>query len=236
MNTILFDLDGTLLPIDQTTFVESYMYQLGAKFIPLGYDSDSIIKAVWHGTKAMILNDGSMTNEQRFWDTFAGILGEDARQLETVFENFYKNEFDQIKNTITPNPLAKYCVDTLKQKGYTLVLSTNPLFPKVATHARLAWAGLHVDDFALITTYENSSFSKPNLDYYSEILTKIGKNVEDCIMAGNDILDDMCVLDLGMASYLITDHIVQHENTDLSKYVHGSFKEFTDFVDQLPMV
>lgn len=38
LTTILFDLDGTLLPMDQEVFVKDYLNRLAAKMIPYGYD------------------------------------------------------------------------------------------------------------------------------------------------------------------------------------------------------
>ena len=43
-------------------------------------------------------------------------------------------------------------------------------------------AGLSTDDFALITTYDNSSYCKPNPKYYVEILEKFGLKPEECLM------------------------------------------------------
>lgn len=234
MNTVLFDLDGTLLPMDQTKFVESYLHDLGQKFVPYGYKTDDILKAIWEGTKQMIFNDGSVTNERKFWKTFCSILGEDAAQLEHVFETFYKNEFNRIGDTITPNPLAKQCVDELIDKGYMLILSTNPLFPRVATYARVGWAGLTTNKFQLITTYENSSFSKPNLEYYKEILTQMGRTPEECLMVGNDVIEDMCAAQLGMAHFLVTDHIAHGEGADLTQFRHGSFDDLAAVLEALP--
>lgn len=234
MNTVLFDLDGTLLPMDQDIFVENYLKKLGDKFRPLGYDPEIMIKAIWTGTKAMILNDGSMSNEQRFWKTFTELLGEEVKALEPEFENFYRYEFNTIKDMITPNPLAGQGVKMLKEKGYSLVLATNPLFPKIATMARMAWAGLNIDDFNLITTYENSSYGKPNLNYYKEILNTINRCPEDCLMVGNDVLEDMCVNQLGMDSFLLTDHIAHAEGADITQYRHGSFTELAEYINRLP--
>ncbi len=236
MNTVLFDLDGTLLPMDQDIFVNNYLKKLGEKFSLLGYEPEIMIKAIWDGTKAMILNDGSMSNENRFWETFTQLLGDEARTLEPEFENFYRYEFNTIKDMITPNPLAGQGVKILKEKGYSLILATNPLFPKIATMARMEWAGLDINDFILITTYENSSFGKPNLNYYKEILSTINKRPEDCLMVGNDVIEDMCVNQLGMDSFLLTDHIAHSENADIFQYRHGNFIELAEYINHLPVL
>ena len=50
---VLFDLDGTLLPMDQDSFVKFYFGGLAKKLAPHGYDPQALIAAIWTGTKAM---------------------------------------------------------------------------------------------------------------------------------------------------------------------------------------
>ncbi len=38
LKTILFDLDGTLLPMDQDEFIRDYFQRLAQKVSPLGYE------------------------------------------------------------------------------------------------------------------------------------------------------------------------------------------------------
>ncbi|WFR57287.1 HAD family hydrolase [Anaerocolumna sp. AGMB13025] len=235
MNTFIFDLDGTLLPMpSQELFLDSYFKALAVKLIPYGLDVEKLTKAVWTGTYAMINNDGTRTNEQRFWDTFSNILGEDMRDMEPIFDEFYKNEFNLAKTTTSSNPLAMDCVRLLKEKGYTVVLATNPIFPQVATHTRIGWAGLEVKDFAHITTYENSSYCKPNLDYYKEILSVLQKTPEECIMIGNDVKEDMCAKTLGMEAFLLMDCLINKEEADIAAYKQGDFYELLELIKGLP--
>ena len=82
------------------------------------------------------------------------------------------------------------------------MLATNPLFPPTATQSRIRWAGLTPEDFEFITTYDNSSFCKPNPDYYREILGKLNLNAGECLMVGNDVGEDMIARTLGMLSLI----------------------------------
>ena len=47
INTILFDLDGTLLPMDQELFMKAYFQALGQKCISLSLDEKAMISAIW---------------------------------------------------------------------------------------------------------------------------------------------------------------------------------------------
>ena len=233
ITTVFFDLDGTLLPMDQDVFLEAYMSSLAAKMVPYGYEPKHLIKSIWAGTGAMVMNDGTHRNDEVFWNTFSTAYGRDARADEPVFEAFYQNEFQRIAQSCGFDPRAEETVRQIKAMGKTLVLATNPLFPAIATRSRTTWAGLDPNDFAYITTYENSFHSKPNPDYYREILDKLNLRAEECLMVGNDVKEDMAACDLGMKVFLLTDCIINKENRDISQYPHGSFPELLDYIRSL---
>ena len=63
IKNILFDLDGTLLPMDQDKFANGYFSRLVKKLAPLGYEPQKTVDGIWAGTAAMVKNDGKTTNE-----------------------------------------------------------------------------------------------------------------------------------------------------------------------------
>lgn len=233
MKTILFDLDGTLLPMDQDTFVRAYFGLLAKKMAPLGYEPGKMMEAVYAGIGAMTKNDGTATNEMVFWRAFCGIFGERARKEEPHFDAFYRDEFQQVKDACGFDGRAARLIDRLKAKGYRLVLATNPLFPAVATQSRIRWAGMNVEDFAWVTTYENASFCKPNLKYYEEIMARLKLDPAQCLMVGNDVGEDMIAGKLGMKTFLLTDCLINRAGEDIEKYPHGSFEELERYIDSL---
>lgn len=234
INTVLFDLDGTLLPMVQETFVKTYMGDLVTFFSARGLDGKKLMKSFWAGVEASVKNDGSRRNEEVFWDQVTGIMGEEILERMPEFEEFYREAFQKVKRVAEPNPLAKAGITLLKKKGYMVVAATSPLFPKIATESRIRWAGLVPEDFALITTYENSTFCKPNLDYYREILSKIGKTPEECLMVGNDVDEDMCTRELGMENFLLSDFIISRKGTDIRGFRQGGFEELYAYIEELP--
>ena len=104
ITTVLFDLDGTLLPMDQDAFTRGYFKLLAAKLAPHGYEPKQLVEAIWAGTEAMVRNDGSR-NEAAFWDKFASIYGEKAKADEPLFVDFYANEFNQAQSICRHGPL-----------------------------------------------------------------------------------------------------------------------------------
>lgn len=227
---ILFDLDGTLLPMDQEQFIKAYFGRLAAKLAPHGYEPEKLINAIWGGTAAMVKNNGSITNEQAFWDYFATVFGEDARKDEPIFADYYRTDFQQVQSACSFDARAAQTIASLKEMGFVLALATNPIFPAIATESRMRWAGLNQNDFALYTTYENSRYCKPNPDYYRDILAQLNACPEECLMVGNDVDEDMIAEALGMKVFLMTDCLLNKHNKDICAYPHGSFDELMNFV------
>lgn len=234
LNTILFDLDGTLLPMDQEYFVKGYMKEISTHFASQGLEPEKLIKSIWAGVAEAVQNDGKRTNEEVFWECFANQLGEQVLDKRPEFDSFYENKFGDIIYTTNPTENAKKAVHALKKKGYKLVLATNPVFPKAATYHRIGWAGLSPDDFSLITSYENSVYSKPNLKYYEDIMEKVGAVPEKSMMVGNDVEEDMVAAKTGMKTFLITDCLISRNGTDISSMNTGSFEEFLEYAEKLP--
>lgn len=230
IKTILFDLDGTLLPMDQEVFLKAYLGGLAQKMAPHGYDPEMLTASIWKGTGAMVMNDGSGTNEDVFWTVFSRLMGRDTRVDEPKFAEFYENEFQNVSKSCGFNPQAAEAIREIKDLGYRVALATNPLFPAIATHSRARWAGLNPDDFDLITTYETSRHCKPNPDYYRDILETLNLRPEECVMVGNDVGEDMIAESLGMQVFLLTDCIINKDNRDIAPYPHGSFPELMEFI------
>lgn len=229
ITTVLFDLDGTLLPMDQMGFTKTYFGLLVQKAAPFGLKPQPTIDAVWAGTKAMVKNDGSAPNDRRFWDTFCPLVGVEESVLRPVFDKFYAEEFHGAKSACGENPCSAQAVRGLKAQGYDVVLATNPIFPLVGVRTRLSWVGLAPEDFSLVTTYENSRFCKPNPAYFQEIVEKLGKTPQECLMVGNDGVEDTAAAKVGLSLYLATDCLENSDKVDLAQFPHGSFRDFLTY-------
>ena len=231
IKAVLFDLDGTLLPMDQELFVQTYLKQLCTKLAAHGYEPQRLAKSIWVGCEAMVKNDGAITNGQRFWEAIVAAYGADVKKDAALFDEYYRNEFGSVRSVCGFTVEAAKLVHRLQDAGITVILATNPLFPAVATNQRIEWAGLVPEDFALVTTFENSSYCKPNLKYYETILSHFSLDPQDCLMVGNDVSDDMPARELGMQVFLLTDCLINLKSTDISVYPHGSFAELNTYID-----
>lgn len=235
MNTILFDLDGTLLPMDMDAFMKIYFNEMGA-FLSDIINPKELAKNVWASTDAMVASLDDRTNEEVFMEDFASRVDGDIDVFKERFYEFYDNGFLKAKEAVTENEFIKKAVEALRSKGYNLVIATNPLFPLKAIEHRIRWAGFKPDDFSYITHYEKNHYCKPQIKYYEEILKDINKKPEDCLMVGNDVQEDLVASELGIKTYLIKDNLLHRTKDEIKTDFQGNYEDFYRFVESLPTI
>ena len=233
--TILFDLDGTLLPIDMDNFIEKYFRMLSGHFSDL-YNPEHFIKAVNTATENMIRNDGQVTNKEAFEEKFFELIelkGVKEQEIWDRFYDFYDNLFPTLKNHFEIDKLGYEIIEAAKEKDFNMIIATNPLFPRNAITARLEWIDLNPDDFQYITSYEHMHYCKPNVNYYREILDKTNLKPEDCVMVGNDMRDDMVAKKLGIKTFLIDDFKVKREDVSITPDWQGTRSEIINYIKNI---
>lgn len=230
-SAILFDLDGTLLPMaDLEGFAKVYFGALARELAPFGIPAEALIKAIWGGTKAMVKNDGSRLNVDVFWDTFKALTGVDREWVEPRCDRFYSEGFHAARVATGENPLAVEAVRTAREKAEKVVLATNPLFPMQGQITRMGWIGLKPEDFDLVTCYSSDRFCKPNPAYFTDVCARIGVKPEECLMIGNDEREDMAAATaVGMDAYLVTDCRLPSPDAPW----HGPQGSFSDMLEML---
>ena len=107
IKAVLFDLDGTLLPMDEEIFIKEYFAGLIKKISPHGYEPDKLVSGVWAGTKSMMKNNGEKLNEHVFWESFSKIMGDKVFEHMPLFEDFYNNDFDLLSTSCGYNEKSK---------------------------------------------------------------------------------------------------------------------------------
>lgn len=234
INTILFDLDGTLLSMDTDAFTKRYFKELGIKLRDY-LTPEEVTKNIWNSTMYMINNvEAEKTNEEAFFEDFYKNVKHEKEVLNPILDDFYEKDFDKIKDVSVRNEHIIKVINLLKKKGFDLVVATNPLFPKKAVLDRISWAGLDYKDFIFITNFEEMHFCKPNLDFYREVLKKINKDPESCLMVGNHIEEDMIAKEIGVKTYLINDYLIGDVEENNNIDYQGNYKDFYEFAKGLP--
>lgn len=235
IDTILFDLDGTLLPMDFDQFMTQYFYHMGRHFD--GWiDPKTLAGAILESTEVMVKTNDGRSNSDIFMDHFATLIDGDIEAYKAHFEAYYETLFAHVQVSTRPSEEMKEAVDILTEKGYNLVVATNPLFPYRANVHRLSWAGFDPNQFLYMSSFEDNNYCKPHLEFYQEVLGKIEKKPSECMMVGNDVFDDLPAGKLGIKTYLIEDCLLNKYNLPNTADHTGSYKDFLAFVKQLPKI
>jgi FMN phosphatase YigB (HAD superfamily) len=201
LKAVLFDLDGTLLDVDITVFLEHYV-KAAAAFVAHLVPARRFVPCLMQSSQAMMGNDGRETNQAVFEKAFYPCVGRAVEELEPVFMDFYTNEYPKLRQYTQRKPEARLAVQTALERGCDVVVATNPLFPLPAIQQRLEWAGVADLPFRLVTSYENSRCAKPNLLYFEQVLDLIDHSPEACLMVGDEDLD-MVAAHLGISTFLV---------------------------------
>lgn len=233
-DAILFDLDGTLLPIDTDEFTKKYVERLVTYLSKYDYEPQTFVKAMWQGVMTMSKNDGSKRNFDIFYDVLNSIYGQKVYDDMDIIINFYKNEFNESKQYVNSTNYAKELVSLAHQKAKYVILATNPFFPKEALETKLSWLGLSVNDFDFITHYENSYYSKPNPHYYKTIVNELHLNPKNCLMIGNDVEEDI-IASNDFNHFLITNYILNRKNLEIT-CPSGTYEECVAFLKKIKTV
>ncbi len=205
ITTLLFDLDNTLIVFDEQEFIPLYGKNIHAYFRNEIPSYEEFMKLFLSSTHMMLKKEpNGLTNLEKFAVHFSPRVNLPSEEIVKRFLQFYNTQFDQLSQVITPAPCAEALIELVSQH-FDIVAATNPLFPRVATEKRLNWGniGLTKIPWLEITVADEYYNAKPNLSYYKEVLKRINKSPEECVMIGNDRVNDMIAGKLGIKTYFI---------------------------------
>lgn len=204
--TILLDLDNTLLKSDMKHFLPPYFARLAARLETL-LPYQNIIDLMLASVRVMQANnDPTITNQHAFMRDFAARVQHAEADLQPLLDAFYAEDYPKLQQFTEPRPAARPLVERLQAAGHRVAIATNPLFPATAIYQRLAWANVADFNYELVTTMENSHFSKPDIHYYEEILARLNSPANTTWMIGDDPRNDIePAHSLGLKTWWVSD-------------------------------
>lgn len=199
IKAVLFDLDDTLLRLNLTAFIARYVSGATRLLASAARTSPAALGIPY--VRAFLAMDAqdredSLTNERLFNQTFlasTGIPLDDPviADLMTYYEEQVVPGFSGGIVAARPVPGAREAIEAVHDAGLLCALATNPTFSLSCDRARMGWAGVGEDNFALVSTYSNSTRCKPSTRYYQEFANQLGVRLEECLMVGNDAVRDI---------------------------------------------
>ena len=201
IEAILFDLDGTLINNDRNKFGKEY-FEIVYRRFPRSIPFSEFAEALQGAFAAMTNNDGRRTNKKLFEETFFPSIDFPADRGLALFDEAHKHDFPGLEDPAEKIPDAKPVVETMFQRGLKVVIATNPVFPREVIYERLRWAGVEKMPFDLVTSYENSRYTKPNPLYFKAILDTIDAAPEHALMVGDEHWD-MAAGSIGIKTFFV---------------------------------
>jgi len=204
--TLLLDMDDTLLNTNISAFIPAYFQELVQALAPYAAP-EALMRGLLAGTNAMNANqDFARTLKEAFEEVFLPIVQSSRETLAPAIETFYDQTFPALRKLTSPKPEAQPFMEWARARGIRIAIATDPLLPLKANTQRLQWAGFQPQDFALVSAYENFSFTKSQPAYYAEILGQIGWADGAVLMVGNDMERDILpAQQLGLATYYLNE-------------------------------
>ena len=201
----MFDLDDTLLINDMETFSPHYFRALVARVAPI-CPPEPFVRALNAGTRAMLINDGgAMTNAEVFEQTFFARVDCDRDEIMPVFDAFYAEDFERLKQHTSVDPIARELIDLVKAEGYQVAIATQPLFPLVAIKSRLRWANVGAEeiDYDFISCYEIMTACKPHPQFFATVLAQLDCQPDQAVMVGDNPEADMGARQSGLRTFWV---------------------------------
>ncbi len=200
---LLLDLDGTLLGLRMEEFVPRMVSSMADHFRG-ALPPERFVEALQSGYRAMLANDDpSRTLLEAFRRAFGAASGLGDGEAEDLFRDYYLGPFRRLRALSRPVPGLEDFLAGVRRLGIGLVLATKPIFPRAAIAERLAWAGLEAGFFELVTDAETMHYCKPSPSYFLEVAAIVGAAPGECLMAGNDIEQDLAAAAAGMPAFLV---------------------------------
>lgn len=229
---VLFDLDGTLLPLERPRFEAALFQNLDAMFARKFPDQPDAAAAMKRASLACFHSgDTGETNEARMCRLLREEAGEPlAGAILEALEGHYRSDYNSIREIIRDPSVAREALELVNAYGGVPVVATNPVAPKSCIYARMDWAGIRPEQFRLVTTYELCHYVKPDPRYYQEVLRLLGAEPSECIMIGNDTDEDMeGAIGAGIEAYLMTDYVMDRRDS-VEQYHHGTSREMLEYL------
>jgi len=219
IKAVLFDIDNTLILYDEFEFFTQYIPRASEVFADI-IPPESFANTIISATQKMMQNDGSLKNRELFLNHFCGDRNDLWDHLWDRFMEFYRTDFPVLRTLVIPPPGIGEVFSRLRELDIILGAASNPIWPVEVQKMRISWSGIDADVFRYITHIENMSYCKPREEYYYEISEHLQVPPEQCLMVGNDRINDLAAGKTGMKTYLTTDcEAVEESSLALSRRI-----------------
>lgn len=209
IKAVLLDLDDTLLSNNDAVFIPAYMQKI-EQFLLARTGVRGMGRVVVGTLKAMLESASyEMTNTAVALAEIQKGVPLPQEALNALFEEFYQTDYPALAPLTQPLPHAAALIEWLKTQDMAVVIATNPVYPTTAVTQRLEWGGISAESmgYDFISTGDNMHFTKPQPEYYAELIARVGVEPDEALMVGNSLENDILpAQQLGLHTYHVDPH------------------------------
>jgi len=191
---IMFDLDGTLGYLEGKERVDQFLLRLYSKKLSERFQiQEEKVRSVLMEVVSYIKSTPKLpkTVSEVMFNEISERLGVNECELREVTDDFYNNEFDEMKKRYKTLEGAKEAVEMAFHLSPKVAIATDSIVRRVGVLKRLEWINLIHYPYCFITSADDNYATKPHLQFYKEILDKCNCDPHESIMIGNRIKNDI---------------------------------------------
>lgn len=229
---VLFDLDGTLLQVEMNHFIPAYVEGLSRHFSDLA-SRRRFVDGVVRATFALLHDDSDeQTNQELFLRLVEDQLAISPDIFLSRFAAYAEDGMHGLQSLVKSLDLSREILAHCFAQGWSVIVATNPVFPRELVEARLRWSGLDDFSYHLVTSSENTRFCKPHPRYFLDILETFDLQPSDCLMVGNDTEHDLAAAQVGIATYLVDTWLVDRLGSGYHYDFRGDHADLLRFLKE----
>lgn len=202
IDTLLVDLDGTLVRMERRGLECRFMAKAILRFAGV-IAPWSFRRVFWESIETMQRNRSERTNYEVLISELARRAECSELEIARRSHLVLSKDFPTLSDRFSPIPGAREFLDLALEKGLKLVLATNPVWPYDAVRRRMEWGGVADLPWEFISHSQTMTRCKPGVDYYRELLDRIERRPEQCLMIGNDARKDLPAREIGIETYIL---------------------------------
>jgi FMN phosphatase YigB (HAD superfamily) len=227
VDTLLFDLDGTLVDQYQPGSTVQFTWLVLRRFA--GFAAPwTTYKAGWEAVHALQNHRSELTNFDAMVTTFCRYAGTEPVEATSRLLKLAEEDFPAMGWRFKPVPGARETLELARKLGFRLVLATNPTVPLPMTRHRMRWGNVDDLPWEFITHPQIMTRTKPDVAYYHELLGKLQVGPERCLMVGNDFRKDLPAMQAGIKTFLLDRPMSRKARRALSTYQPDHFGSYAD--------
>lgn len=200
--TVLWDLDGTLVGLRKRGFKTLMPLTAALAFRDLT-PPHRFLRVLAGVLPEVRRNETDRTNTEFMVDLLADRLDIGRERVDERLRRLAEHDFVRLRRCFPALPEAVSTVRDLHDAGVPQIVATNPLWPLSTATTRLRWGGHDPGVFEFITSGETMRRSKPRVEFYRELLDRLGLAARDCVMIGNDAANDAPATRIGIPVFLL---------------------------------